>query len=145
MLDSGSLLKSQGRCCRELLCHMKLTDTYTNLCFLGLLVQTTPFSSMPTYMPIVSFIAMSVFLIARLTIVLYFLYFIFKYIPSSKEREDDIAANGEENEYRKKMEIGRAKKKASESLVSILIWLDMESMAKIYDGENRNESNFYQQ
>ena len=43
------------------------------------------------------------------------------------------------------MEIGRAKKKASESLVSILIWLDMESMAKIYDGENRNESNFYQQ
>ena len=141
ILDSASLLKSQGRCCRELLCHMKLTDTYTNLCFLALLVHTTPFSSMPAYLPIVSFIAMAVFLMSKLILVIYFLFFIFKYIPSSKEIEDEFHGNGQENEFRKKMENERAKKKARESLVSILIWLDMESMAKIYDGESRNESN----
>jgi hypothetical protein len=96
---------------------------------------------MPAYLPIVSYIAIAVFLIIRLIVVIYFLIFIFKYIPSSKEIEDEIGGNGQENEFRKKIEIERAKKKARESLVSILLWLDMESMAKIYDGESRNESN----
>lgn len=35
-----SLLRTQGRCCRELITHMKLVDTYTNICFIALLINS---------------------------------------------------------------------------------------------------------
>jgi hypothetical protein len=33
-------VRTQGRCCRELITHMKLVDTYTNMCFIALLINS---------------------------------------------------------------------------------------------------------
>lgn len=38
--SESTLLRSQGRCCRELITHMKLVDTYTNLCFVALIINS---------------------------------------------------------------------------------------------------------
>ena len=38
--QDASLIRTQGRCCRELITHMKLVDTYTNMCFIALLINS---------------------------------------------------------------------------------------------------------
>ena len=38
--QDSPLIRSQGRCCRELITHIKLVDTYTNLCFVAILINT---------------------------------------------------------------------------------------------------------
>lgn len=63
---------SQGRCCREILSQIKLIDTYTNLCFLSLLLTLS--SQIPTYFLIVTLISLGSYLLLKISLIFHFLY-----------------------------------------------------------------------
>ena len=94
--QDSSLLKSQGRCCRELITHMKLIDTYTNFCFIALLINSyfaintsdqsqaktdtqepgaqsitykIPAKEVPVYILVISLLSMAVYLMTKLIMI----------------------------------------------------------------------------
>lgn len=84
--SDGSLMRSQGRCCRELLSQMKLADTYTNLCFLALVinVSTSRFDTqgevLSVYIVVIAFIAMAIYIAGKMVSIVYFIWYVIRKI-----------------------------------------------------------------
>lgn len=88
--SDGSLMRSQGRCCRELLSQMKLADTYTNLCFLALVINVsasrfdTQGEVLPIYIVVIAFIAMAIYILGKITSMIYFIWYVVRKVASTE-------------------------------------------------------------
>jgi hypothetical protein len=76
---SSTMLNNQGRCCREIISHLKLLDTYTNLCFYTLIIHNI--SQLPLYMVIIASVSIGATIITKLGFIInlvFFTLYIFK-------------------------------------------------------------------
>ena len=59
---------------------MKLIDTYTNFCFIAILVNTmlsVPNVKLPLYLVIVSLVSIGLYIVAKIVLMVFFLVFTF--------------------------------------------------------------------
>ena len=87
---------------------MKLIDTYTNLCFFALVLYQR--DHIPLYMFLITTIALALYILLKFILTCLFIAFIF-----AMGKDTDV--------WRRKR------------LVHLLIWLDLETFAKLYDPE----------
>lgn len=72
--NSSSLMRSQGRCCREILSNMKLIDTYTNFCFFSLVLNQR--EMMKPYIFALTMLSIAITFIVKLGLTSYFTIFV---------------------------------------------------------------------
>lgn len=82
---------------------MKLADTYTNLCFVALIVNTyahwnvegASSQRLPLYMVIITLASMGIYIIGKAVLVIYFIVFTIRNVASTSDaiNNKEIAAN----------------------------------------------------
>ncbi|CDW87966.1 leucine-rich repeat-containing protein 34 [Stylonychia lemnae] len=125
---TSSLMRSQGRCCREILSHMKIIDTYTNLCFFSLVLNQA--DKIPGLIYGVSAAAIGVTILFKIILVMYFLIFVL--VKLGKEEKPK---NENENTTLMKKNVSQTILN-QKTLTKLLLWLDQDTIAKLYDPDN---------
>ena len=101
----------------------------------------------------VTLASVGAYLLMKLCLLLYFVYFtLVKLIPKVPETEADevtgtslrqmIASqnSGPKIDFKAEIQAATEKKNIQTTLIKLLIWLDLETFAKLYEGEDKNET-----
>jgi hypothetical protein len=95
-------------------------DTYTNVCFATYVIYE--FKSMPLYMTIIVAASIGITLLIKLLCALILLFFtLVKIRKLNAEKDSSLVITN-----------------AMKSFIKLLIWLDLENLARLYDPEDNN-------
>lgn len=157
---------------------MKLADTYTNMCFIAILInifikhlqdkdshrdKDDPLpTEIPLYMFIVSLASAGVYVLSKIGLLIYLMIFtcrdltkltsknepLYKKQSQSSGASPDVEKHGQvdkmTNDIKAHLEQTMERSRIQKTLVYTLLWLDLETFAKLYDGEERSETAHYQ-
>lgn len=78
-------MRSQGRCCREILSNMKLIDTYTNFCFFSLVLNQK--DDIKPYILALTFLSVALTFLLKFGVTTYFTVFVLTKLGKSPAQE----------------------------------------------------------